>query len=78
MRWLTRFLPEPCQHYGSVTRFKDIHRGNDRWYVRGYVECECGFRKCVAVPLPDALNLDDFDKTKYFDEVRGNNLRRAK
>jgi hypothetical protein len=59
-----------CRHYRCTTSFKDIHRGSEYWYVRAWLACECGWRKCVAIPVPHSLDLDGMDLDKYYNEVR--------
>lgn len=70
LKGFLKLFEKKCNHYGSRTTFKDIHMG-DRWYVRGYINCrDCGYRKCVAIPLPDSLDFRNLDLEKYWDEVR--------
>ena len=62
-----------CTHRNSTPRFKDIHRGNDRWYARGIIECEdCDWKRATAIPLPASLTIgiDEMDKKQYYDAIR--------
>lgn len=72
IQWLdtVMYLKPPCRHYHTVNRFFDIHMG-DRWYVRGTAECcDCDWKRTFAIPMPDSLDLDQIDKSAYYDEVR--------
>jgi len=71
---------ESCSHYNARHSFMDLHRGNESWYVRGYIDCKCGFSKCIAIPVPKSLQgmIDNADKEEYYDEIRAGKYRKAR